>query len=323
MMKEETKKESFEDYYKKAVEAGRIASKALLYGKKIVLEEYKEEKKILNAIKKIESYILEEYKEKNVKLAFPVQISINEIAAHDTAKYEDKRELKGLVKLDLGVHIDGVIADNAITIDLTEEKTLREENKKIIEAGKKALEEAIKKIRVEGKINEVSKTIEETIKKYSLKPISNLSGHGLGKYKIHTTPSIPNINLENNKETFKEKMHFAIEPFTTNGYGKIKNYGEPEVFRIKQYKNVRNLISKNVLKTIYQEYNFLPFSLRQIAEKTGLKKAEYALNDLILQGIIEYYTPLKEVQDGRVSQFERTIIIKDEKIKITTNWSLD
>ncbi len=322
-MEKKTEKEDFDEYYKKAVEAGRIASKALIEGKRIILEEYKEEKKILNAIKKIESYILEEYKEKNAKLAFPVQISIDEIAAHDTAKYNDERILKGMIKLDLGVHIEGVIADNALTIDLTEEKEKKIENKKIIEAGKKALEEAIKKIKVEGKINEVSKTIEETIKKYSLKPISNLSGHGLGKYKIHTSPSIPNINLENNKDTFKEKMHFAIEPFTTNGYGKIKNYGEPEVFRIKQYKNVRNIISKNVLKIIYQEYNLLPFSLRQIAEKVGIKKAEYALNDLILQGIIEYYTPLIEVQKGIVSQFERTIIIKDEKIKITTNWELE
>ncbi len=309
--------ESFDDYYKKAIEAGKIASKTLLYGKKLIEEESKKEEiKMLNIIENIEEHI----KKQNVNLAFPVQISMNEIAAHDTAKYNDERTLKGMIKLDLGVHIEGVIADNAITIDLTEEKEKKIENKKILEAGKKALEEAIKKIKVEEKINEVSKKIEETITNYNLKPISNLSGHGLGKYIIHKSPSIPNINIPTNKDIFKDKMHFAIEPFTTNGYGKIKNYGEPEVFRIKQYKNVRNIISKNVLKQIYQEYNLLPFSLRQITKKTGIKKAEYAINDLILQGVIEYYTPLIEVQKGLVSQFEKTIIIKDNKIKITTPW---
>ncbi len=298
----------FESYYEKAIEAGIIASKALMYGKKLI----KKEEKIITIIKEVENYIIQ----KGAKPAFPAQISMNEIAAHDTAKYNDERTLKGIVKLDVGAHIDGVIADNALTVDLTNE------NKKLLEAGMKALEEAIKKVKVGEKISEVSKKIEETIHSYNLKPISNLSGHGLGRYKIHTDPSIPNVNT-NFEEKFEDKMHFAIEPFTTNGFGKIKNYSEPEVFRIKNYKPVRNIISKNVLKTIYKEYNLLPFSLRQIAEKIGLKKAEYAINDLILQNVLEYYTPLIEVQNGLVSQFERTIIIKDNKPIITTKWNIE
>jgi methionyl aminopeptidase len=59
-------------------------------------------------------------KEEGAELAFPLNLSLNEDAAHDTASPEDARVFaKGdVAKLDLGVQIEGYIADTATTIDL-------------------------------------------------------------------------------------------------------------------------------------------------------------------------------------------------------------
>src|SRR3989344_1896379 len=60
--------------------------------------------------------------------AFPVNLSIDNIAAHYTPSYNDETKAHGLLKVDFGVHIDGWISDTAFSIDLENSQ----ENKKII-----------------------------------------------------------------------------------------------------------------------------------------------------------------------------------------------
>lgn len=89
----------------KIMKAGKIASETREYARTIIKKGYL----LLEIAEKIESKIIE----LGAKPAFPVNLSINEIAAHYTPSYDDEKTAQGLIKIDLGVHIDGWIADTA------------------------------------------------------------------------------------------------------------------------------------------------------------------------------------------------------------------
>ena len=93
--------------------AGKIASKAREFGKTLI----KKNAKILDVAEKIE----EKIRDLGAEPAFPVNISLNDCAAHATAHPDDKAVFgDDVVKLDVGAHIDGCVGgDTAITVDLT------------------------------------------------------------------------------------------------------------------------------------------------------------------------------------------------------------
>ena len=151
----------------KLIRAGEIAKRVKVYAREII----KPDVLLSEIANKIENKIIE----LKGKPAFPVNLSINEVAAHSTPSYNDTAKAFGLLKVDIGVHVDGYIADTAFSLDL--EKI--DENKKLIEAVELALERAIKRISVGSTLREIGREIEEAITSYDLQPIRNLSGHSL------------------------------------------------------------------------------------------------------------------------------------------------
>ncbi len=293
----------------KALEAGKIASKALMLARSLTRKDVS----LLDVAIKTEDFIIQ----KGGFPAFPMQISLNEIAAHDAVSYNDKRLFLGneMVKLDVGVHIDGIIADNALTVNLGKN------NQDVYKASFLALEHVIKNIKLGVHIKDLSLGISQNIESFGVKPVSNLSGHGLGKYRIHSEPQIPNVPFSSNQK-LTANTHLAVEPFATNGFGKVIDSKDAEVFAQIKQGNVRDSIARSALTQI-RTYNGLPFSLRWLSERIGNQKAEYAINILIANKIITAYPKLREIQNGIVSQHERTFIITDSETIITTNWSLD
>ena len=96
--------------YEKYKRAGKIAAEARDHGVGLV----KAGASFLEVANHIESRMLE----KGAGIAFPVNISINEIAAHYSPRHDDILVYKkgDVVKLDVGAHIDGYIADTAVTV---------------------------------------------------------------------------------------------------------------------------------------------------------------------------------------------------------------
>ncbi len=290
--------EGYDDYIK----AGKIASEARNFGEKLI----KIDASWLEVTESIEDRI--------AKLggvcAFPTQISMNNLAAHSCPDKDDKTLFqKGdLVKLDIGVHINGYVADTAVTIDLGE-------NKELTAASKNALNEALKIIRPGVTLGEIGATIQNEITSLGFSPIKNLSGHAVGKYIIHGPPSIPNYNT-NDKTQLEEDTIIAIEPFATNGAGKIYEKDHANIFMQVGKKAVRSNMSREVLQTI-QTYKGLPFCQRWLEKKHQSLTVRFALKDLLTQGIIKDFPPLPEMNNGLVSQHEHTVIVKDKPV-ITT-----
>lgn len=297
-----------EEVIEKYKKAGIIAKEAIELGKTLI----KPGVFVSEVTDKIESFITEKVEKINGSfpaLAFPTQMSINDAAAHQYVALNDKTIFNenDIIKLDLGVSVDGYIADTAVTIDLGDHKD-------IVNASKKALENAIKVLRQGVELWEIGKTIEETMADFGVNPIKNLSGHGLDRFMVHTSPSIPNFN--NNDKTKISNRAIAIEPFSTKGVGFVKEKGDAEVFMLVNKKPVRNMITRKILNEILR-YNGLAFAKRWIEKKFGEAKTRLAFMELERFGIIRGYPKLVERSNQDVAQFEHTILLLDKPFVTT------
>ncbi|MBD3361594.1 type II methionyl aminopeptidase [Candidatus Woesearchaeota archaeon] len=291
--------ENIEDWRK----AGKIAAEALDYGKGLI----KKDSSLLEVSDKIE----EKIKQLGGKPAFPVQISCDSIAAHYCAEPDDETVFKNqLVSLDVGVHVNGAIGDNALTVDLSGEHA------DLIKASRDALNNAAKVLQIGIPLNKIGEAIQETIQSFDFSPIKNLSGHGLDLFDIHTKPTVPNFD-NGNTEELKKGQVIAIEPFATNGVGMIYEGERANIFALKEKKPVRAPFAREILKHIEDEYKTLPFTTRWLTRKFGQGKTNLALKELLSKEIINKFPPLPEKNKGLVSQAENTFLI-GEKVETLT-----
>ena len=286
--------------YKKA---GQIAKEVAAYAKSII----KADIPLLEIAQKIHK----EIQKQGAKPAFPVNLSINEIAAHYHPTIDDETKAQGLLKIDLGIHINGFIADTAFTIDLTSNN----EHKEMIQANQQALDNALKIIKDNPTLNEIGKTIQETIEEKGFSPVVNLSGHGLEQHEIHAGITIPNYANDNDNKI--KPGAYAIEPFATTGQGRIYEGPSSNIYALINPKNVRSPKAREILEYVTEEYKTLPFSLREMQEKFG-PMARLAIKQMVQEDILHEFPQLIEKSHKPVSQAEHTFIKTDKEIIVTT-----
>ncbi|WNY26297.1 type II methionyl aminopeptidase [Methanolapillus ohkumae] len=239
--------------------------------------------------------------------AFPVNISLNADAAHDTPLFEDTRVFgNDVVKVDVGVHVDGYIADGAMTIDLSGK------NAALVKASEEALKAAIDTAKAGIGTNQIGAAIEDMITALGFSPIRNLMGHGLSQYTTHAEPSIPNCRFSR-EVILNAGDTIAIEPFATDGMGYVDNGSIKEIYSRISKKSTRLPIVRKVLDQI-DAYHGLPFAKRWLTSE----KLDFSLNQLEREGILTSYPVLVEVAGGLVSQAEHTLIITEDGCEVTT-----
>ena len=286
--------------------AGQLTAEARDYGKTLV----KEGANLLEIANKIEDFIIK----KGGKIAFPVQISKNNIAAHYTPFPDDPTVIENgdVIKLDLGVHCNGYIGDSALTIEIG-----TKDHQELIKANINSLNEAIKLCKPGVKVCELGKAVFDVVNPTGLKAIRNLCGHKIDRYLLHSHISIPNYD-NNDKTELEEGTVIAIEPHISNGVGLIKEGKPSGNFRVYNLRNVRDPMTKSALEFINKEHTTLPFAIRHLTKKFPLAKVNYALNNLKKQDIIyEYAQLLEKDPKAYVSQQEHTIMIADKPIVLT------
>lgn len=282
--------------------AGEIAKKVKEYARSII----KPSSLLLETAEKIEAKIIE----LGGKLAFPVNLCIDDIAAHYTPPHDDKTIAEGLLKIDIGVHINGAIADTAFSLDLAD----LEENKKLITASEQALQEAIKTARKDIELWKIGRAIQDKIESYKFSPIRNLCGHELGTFLVHAGITIPNCN-NNSNQTLKQGA-YAIEPFATSGTGMVYDGKPSGIYKFEERKAIRDPTARKILDYIEQEHKTLPFCERWIYKKFG-SRSILSLHLLEQAGILNQYPQLVEKSHAKVSQSENTILINDKTEVIT------
>lgn len=293
-----------EEQIEKLKLSGRIALETIAFARNFI----KKDMSLLEIAEKIEKKIID----LGGKPAFPVNLSINEIAAHSTPSYNDSELASGLLKVDLGVHIDGFVADTAFSLDLDN----NDENKKLILAAETALKKASEKFSKTAKIREIGKIIQDEIESFGFQPVSNLSGHSIEQYTLHAGITVP--NYDNSQENLIKPGVYAIEPFSTNGLGAVRDGKLSGIYHLEKEGTVRDSFAREVLEFIREEYGTLPFCSRWIYKKFS-SRGLLAIRRIEEAGLVHHYPQLVETGKGKVAQAENTIILTDEKKIITTS----
>jgi len=291
-----------------AVESGKIAAKVLKEISEMIEPNARIIKICSTAEKKIREY--------GGVPAFPCNVSINHIAAHSTSPRGDKSEIPefGLVKLDIGVHVDGYIADTALTVDI--DGTLEG----FVAATDDALSEAIAIITPGIALGEIGATIEKVIKDYGLLPISNLSGHNLKRYNLHAGKQVPNVK-KRGTPIVEVGEYYAIEPFATSGIGKVIDSDFVYIFANTGIDKPLEGTTEKLRKYLREQYGPLPFASRWIGTVSKDIDVVAEIRELINEKVIRGYPLQIEKKARPISQTEHTIFISEEGPIILTDRS--
>ena len=289
------------------INAGKIAAE--------VRENARRKNHVGSTLEEICNSIEKEIEGKGGKCAFPVNVSLNEIAAHYTAEPNDTITVKDtdLLKIDLGVQINGHIADTAVTVCYDPKYDY------LGQAAESALKEAMGIIRVGTKSSDVGKIIENTVKQMGGIPIANLSGHSLEQYTIHAGKSVPNI-WSIGSFSFQSTEAYACEPFVTTpeGSGFVREGKVRNIFSLVTRKRTKDDAADKLIDFIWQKFNMLPFALRWLIPEYNEKTARELLEKLIKNKSIRSYPILVEANNQRVAQAEHTFIPQENGVTVTT-----
>ncbi len=289
-------------------ECGKTAVDALEFSRTIV----KEGASLLEVTEKIEQFI----KDRGFELSFPVNLSINEKAAHYTPGLDDKSvfQKNDIVKVDVGARSGDVLSDCAITIDLSGT------NGKIVNAAEKALDEAISLVRAGRKVCEIGSVIEKAVASAGFKPIKNLGGHGIEEEELHAGVFIP--NFDNNDDTeLEEGSVISIEPFITNGYGYVDETDDVQIYQLVSTAAPRSQEARSILELVAGKYKTYPFAARWIGRELNHLsdfKVRRGITELLSIGTIEPFPVLIERNKGIVAQAEKQLIVEKDSCRIVT-----
>jgi methionyl aminopeptidase len=257
-----------------------------------------------------------EIKESGGTPAFPVNVSLNDIAAHYTAEPNDETTVNenDILKVDIGVHVEGYIADTAVTVSYDPHQEA------LIKSAENALNEAVRIARVNTKASEIGNLIENTISKMGFKPIQNLSGHSLAQYTIHAGKSIPNIRTIGPSFGLSSNQAYAIEPFVTvnDGQGVVYEGNTRNIFAIMSRKPAKDENVDKFLTYLWNKFRTLPFALRWILDRYEEIEARRMLDILVKKRNVHAYPILIEGNNKFVAQAEHTIMLINGSTRVIT-----
>jgi methionyl aminopeptidase len=254
-------------------------------------------------------------RKKGGKPAFPCNVSINEVAAHYTSPPNDTTRIpeNSLVKVDIGAHVDGYVTDTAVTI------CFDPEHRSLVETAERALKAAIENIQPGMQTSKLGTIIENTIKSRGFKPISNLTGHQIGRYIIHTGTSIPNVT-QLSFAKIKLGGVYAIEPFVTlpDAVGKVEDGDRSTIFRYVKSRSLKSQYAKQLLKNIEENFRTLPFAERWLQNSVPNEHQREAFHELLESKAIMEYPIFVEVSRKTVAQAEHTVLIVENGCVVLT-----
>jgi methionyl aminopeptidase len=289
--------------------AGKVCAEAGEHAKSIV----KPGMLMLDLATQTEQYI----KDHGASLSFPVNLSLDDCAAHFSPEIDDTTVVpeQGVLKIDIGTHVDGYICDHAISVDVGSTGGVYQ---RLIDSSAKALDAAIAEMHTGVNVLTLGRVIEESITADGFLPIRNLGGHNLGQYSLHGGTFIPNI-ATGVPHALQAGEVFAIEPFATTGAGYVSDGPRKMIFRFnKRPRKSINIQLSSTLETIHRQFSTLPFSPRWLLDKIPKERIMPAVSQLASRDLLQTYPLLMEKKGALVSQAEHTVIIFEDHAEVTS-----
>ncbi|KAI1658047.1 peptidase [Daldinia decipiens] len=249
-------------------------------------------------------------------VGFPTGLNLDHIAAHYTPNAGNKTVLQqsNVMKVDIGVHVNGRIVDSAFTMSFDPMYD------NLLAAVKDATNTGIKEAGIDVRLGELGGYIQEAMESYEceingttypIKSIRNLTGHTILPYSIHGTKSVPIVKTQDNTK-MEEGDVFAIETFGSTGNGYVHDEGEVSHYALRSDApkvDLRLSSAKSLLNVIKKNFGTIPFARRYL-DRLGQEKYLLGLNNLVQSGIVEDYPPLLDKKGSYTAQFEHTILLR-------------
>lgn len=290
------------DDLEKLRKAGRVSGEARELGMSLVAEGVK----LYDVAQEVEGYI----RAHGCGLAFPCNISRNEMAAHYMPSCNDKSvfELGDIVKIDCGAELDGFVGDTAGTVEVGTKRYTE-----LIESSKRARNTVAEFIGDGVTLGEIGRTVEMSMKRDGFVPIENLCGHQIDRYELHAGMSVPSYD-SGSTELIKAGMTVAIEPFATDGKGYVRDGKFGNIVRIARDRPLSDPKSQEFLDYVKEEFHQFPFCARSC----DFPDAEKHVRNLMRHGVLAGFATLIEAGGGMVSQHEYTFYIDGKRGEVTT-----
>jgi methionyl aminopeptidase len=245
-------------------------------------------------------------REKGGKPAFPCNVSINEVAAHYTSPPGNSRTVpeKSVVKVDIGAHVDGYVTDTAVTV------CFNRDYDDLVETAERALESAIAILQPGISTLKLGTIIEKAIKSRGFKPISNLCGHQVGRYIVHTGTSLPNVP-QFSFTSLRLGGIYAIEPFVTlsDAAGRVEDGDEWTIFRFVKSRSTDDPYARQLMRYIEDNFRTLPFAERWLEGVVPEEHYRSAFRKLLATKALVNYPVFVEASRKTVAQAEHTVMI--------------
>lgn len=287
-----------------ALECYRKAGRIVAHLRKLVPELVREGVRVVDICEKVEKTTVE----LGGKPAFPCNVGLNEIAAHYTSPFGDTSRIPNgsIVKVDFGAHVDGYIADSAVTVSLNPKLS------PMVQTAEEALRRALEIVRSGVRVSEVGALIQAAIERRGFKPIRNLTGHVIERYTVHTGEAIPNVGSVAGGK-LKAGQVCALEPFVTSrlAKGEVRDDDRAYIFRFSRRKGTGTEEGKRLIEHIEREFRTLPFARRWLAGLDWLRNVDAAFVELIESRCVSGYPVLVERSGEPVAQAEHTVLITE------------
>lgn len=263
-------------------------------------------------------------------MGFPTGLNLNDVAAHYSPNMGNKMVFgqDDVMKIDIGVHVNGRIVDSAFTM------AFEPKYDPLLEAVKAATNTGVREAGIDARLGEIGAAIQETMESYEIelggttypiKSIRNLNGHTIHDYSIHGDKSVPIVKSADQTK-MEEGDVFAIETFGSTGNGYVRDQGEVSHYALMADApkvDLRLSSAKSLLTTIKKNFGTLPFCRRYLdrigcekyllgvslhtvivgrTARAGANKRQ--LNSLVNQGIVQDYPPLVDKKGSYTAQFE-------------------
>jgi len=247
--------------------------------------------------------------------AFPCNVSIDEVAAHYTSPPGDRSVIPvgSTVKVDMGVQVDGYVTDTAFTV------SFNSEGKRMAATAEAALKAVVDNIQGDMPTGRIGGIVEMVIRNHGFKPISNLSGHSVGRYLIHSGVSIPNVASQGTSKVHAGEV-FAVEPFVTHidAIARVDDSPQNTIFRLVRARATKTVYAKQLLKHIETNFHTLPFAERWLIGVIPKEHHLEAFKELLTSKIITSYPVFIEASKKPVAQAEHTLLIKEDGCEVLT-----
>ena len=286
-------------------QAGRVASAARVFGAAQI--------HVGRTLVEVRSAVEAEIQRRGASLAFPVQIAVNETAAHFCPAAADARAFEegDLAKLDIGVHVDGWVVDTAVTVNVGR----RAGRQPLIDAAEAALHAALTAARPGALIYEVSQAIETVLRSRGLRPVESLCGHGVGRWTVHCPPAVPNRPEGDHRTRLEPETVVALEVFATDGDGHVEERGDASIYRLDPLAPTE--LADLELIGALRAFRGLPFAAHQLPGFSAERVAT-AIAALTAAGQLRSYRPLVDASASAIAQAEHTIYVHADRTEVLT-----